>query len=111
MICQYCKEDIQEGAIKCKHCGSALLPSAAIHATNSDKSKLTAGLLALFLGGLGIHKFYLGAWGWGIVYIVLVMTWIPAILALIEAIRYFTLPDEEFKQKAAALNGPFAFLW
>lgn len=24
------------------------------------KDKLTAGLLALFTGGLGIHKFYLG---------------------------------------------------
>ena len=24
MQCQFCKEDIQEGAIKCKHCGSIL---------------------------------------------------------------------------------------
>ena len=26
----------------------------------APKDKVTAGLLALFLGGLGIHKFYLG---------------------------------------------------
>lgn len=30
------------------------------------KSKITAGLLALFLGGLGIHKFYLNEGGTGI---------------------------------------------
>lgn len=27
---------------------------------SSDKSPVAAGLLALFLGGLGVHKFYLG---------------------------------------------------
>ena len=111
MECPYCKEEIQEGALKCKHCGSMLTPAGAPQAATSDKSKVTAGVLALLLGGLGIHKFYLGAWGWGIVYIVLIWTWIPAIVALVEAIRYFTLSDDEFKQKAAALNGPFAFLW
>ena len=28
------------------------------------KSKVAAGLLGIFLGSLGIHKFYLGGWGW-----------------------------------------------
>lgn len=32
MICPYCKEEIAEGAIKCKHCGSML--------DNKDKAKL-----------------------------------------------------------------------
>lgn len=27
------------------------------------KNKNTAGILALFLGGVGMHKFYLGKWG------------------------------------------------
>lgn len=26
------------------------------------KNKTTAALLALFLGGIGIHRFYLGKW-------------------------------------------------
>ncbi len=33
------------------------------------KSKPLAGVLAIYLGGLGVHKFYLGQWGWGIVYL------------------------------------------
>ena len=41
-------------------------------------------LLALFLGGLGAHRFYLGQTGLGILYVVFVWTFIPAIAALIE---------------------------
>ena len=33
------------------------------------KSKTTAVLLCFFLGGLGIHRFYLGQIGYGILYI------------------------------------------
>ena len=76
-----------------------------------EKSKVTAGILALLLGGIGIHKFYTGAWGWGIVYIVLCLTYIPALVALVEGIRYLTLKQPEFAQKAARMDGPFAFLW
>ena len=32
-----------------------------------QKSKIAAGLLAIFLGGLGIHKFYIGANGAGVI--------------------------------------------
>jgi TM2 domain-containing membrane protein YozV len=33
------------------------------------KSKTVAILLAFLLGGLGAHRFYLGSWGWGLVYL------------------------------------------
>ena len=65
----------------------------------------------LLLGGIGIHKFYTGAWGWGIVYIVLCWTYIPALVALVEGIRYLTLKQPEFAQKAARMDGPFSLLW
>lgn len=35
----------------------------------SRKSKLTALLLCIFLGGLGIHKFYVGKNGMGLLYL------------------------------------------
>lgn len=63
------------------------------------KSKTTAGLLALFFGGIGIHKFYLGKWVWGIVYILFCWTFIPAIVALVEAILLFAKSEHDFNLK------------
>ncbi|MCQ2163579.1 MAG: NINE protein [Bacteroidales bacterium] len=63
------------------------------------KSKYTAAALAFFLGGLGAHKFYLGKTGKGILYLVFVWTYIPAILGLIEAITYLTADEYEFNAK------------
>jgi len=51
----------------------------------AKKSPTTAVLLALFLGGLGAHKFYLGQTGLGVLYLVFCWTYIPAILGLVEA--------------------------
>ena len=48
------------------------------------KNPTTGVLLTLFLGGLGAHRFYLGQTGLGILYLVFVWTFIPAIAALIE---------------------------
>ena len=68
----------------------------------NSKSKVAAGILALLLGGLGVHKFYLGRVGAGIVHIILSITiiGIPVnwVICLIEAIIYFTKSDMEFHQ-------------
>ncbi len=48
------------------------------------KNPTTALLLALFLGGFGAHHFYLGKIGLGVLYVLFVWTFIPAIVALIE---------------------------
>lgn len=59
----------------------------APHAATADgKSQLVALLLLIFLGGLGIHRFYLGYTGRGILYIALLLTSfliIPAIALLV----------------------------
>ena len=52
---------------------------------NECKSVGAGVALALFLGGLGAHKFYLGQIGLGVLYIVFCWTFIPSIVALIEA--------------------------
>jgi TM2 domain-containing membrane protein YozV len=43
--------------------------SVAPAAGKSDKNKITALLLCIFLGGLGIHRFYVGKIGTGIVWL------------------------------------------
>lgn len=63
------------------------------------KSKSTAAILALLLGGLGVHKFYLGKTGWGIVYLIFCWTFIPAIIALIECIILATMSEDKFNAK------------
>lgn len=64
-----------------------------------QKSRIVAAVLAFFLGGFGIHKFYLGQIGWGIIYLIFCWTFIPAIVAFIEFIIYLCTSDEEFARK------------
>jgi TM2 domain-containing membrane protein YozV len=63
------------------------------------KNKSTAGILALLLGGLGVHKFYLGRGGQGVLYLIFCWTFIPAAIAFIEGIIYFTMTDAAFDAK------------
>lgn len=63
------------------------------------KSKIAAGLFALFLGGFGIHQFYLGSIGRGLLFLLLSWTAIPAFIAFVQAILYLVASDEEFNQK------------
>ena len=63
------------------------------------KNKVVAGILAILLGDLGIHKFYLGKIGWGIIYLLFCWTGIPAIVGLIEGIIYLCTDNETFQVK------------
>jgi TM2 domain-containing membrane protein YozV len=67
--------------------------------SHSGKSKITATLLAIFLGGIGIHKFYLGQVGWGILYMIFCWTWIPMIIGFIEGLMYLTMSGKDFAEK------------
>ena len=61
--------------------------------------RLTAGILAILLGGLGVHKFYLGKMGLGVLYLCFTWTFIPWVVGIIEGIIYLTKTDEEFEAK------------
>lgn len=60
------------------------------------RNKTIAGLLAIFIGGLGIHKFYLGKYIQGIIYLLFMWTWMPMIVSCIEAIIFFCMSEEDF---------------
>jgi len=79
----------------------ATLLSEVTLATGPVKSRTAAGILGILLGGLGIHKFYLGKAGLGIVYLLFSWTFIPALVGFIEGIIYLTQDDATF----AAKNG------
>jgi len=57
----------------CVKCGVRLTPNYLYAATQGTKSKLAAGLLGIFLGGFGVHRFYLGYIGIGIAQIVVTL--------------------------------------
>ncbi|GAA3343508.1 hypothetical protein GCM10017717_00770 [Deinococcus persicinus] len=63
------------------------------------KSKGLAGFLAIFFGGIGIHKFYLGKVFQGILYLVFCWTYIPVIISFIEGIIYLLSSEHNFSVK------------
>lgn len=93
--CVGCAKSLHVSATSCPACGAR--QGAA--RTLGEKSKVLAVVLALFLGGIGIHKFYLGRIGFGILYLLFCWTFIPAIIAFIEAIVYVAMSDESFAAK------------
>ena len=70
---------------------------------NNGKNRTTADSIALFLGGLGGHHFYLGHTLMGVLCILLCWTYIPAILGIIEGVMLLSQTDEEFAVKPKLL--------
>jgi TM2 domain-containing membrane protein YozV len=70
-----------------------------------DRNKYVAALLAFFLGTFGIHRFYLGRNGTGVLMIVLSITivglLVTGIWALIDMVRYLIMSDAEFEHRYA----------
>ncbi len=66
--------------------------------TTQPCKKVTAGILAILLGGLGVHKFYLGYTSAGLIQILLSCVFVGGLIGLIEGIIYLTKSDEEFIQ-------------
>ena len=86
--CNNCGAETTANAAICTHCGVAL--SQPVPA-GEQKSKMAAGLLGIFLGGLGIHNFYLGYTGKAIAQIALSLCFgIGAIWGLIDGIMILT---------------------
>lgn len=87
-VCWSCGQTTNPLAEICVKCGVRLVPDYAREARQGTKSKLAAGLLGIFLGGFGVHRFYLGFIGIGIAQIVvtLITFGIGALWGFIEGI-------------------------
>jgi TM2 domain-containing membrane protein YozV len=122
--CTACGEKLQVTALYCTKCGARqlygdldqelgllskrrqdtdVLESRSRYVYN-EKSKSTAGLLALSFGGFGVHKFYLKQHKAGVIYLVcstlgcvlILPPLIILILAIIDGIRLLSMTDTEF---------------
>jgi len=71
MFCPNCGAQNDDGSNFCKTCGINLLiqPNKTGVKTISEKNWLVTLLLCIFLGPLGIHRFYVGKIGTGILMI------------------------------------------
>lgn len=94
--CVKCGSVIRVGQTKCSKCFTPVNEFVS-------KSKTTAGLLAFFVGGLGIHRLYLGQW-WGIIYLLFWGTLIPSIISLIEAIVFFSTSQKSWDEKYGSVQ-------
>ena len=122
--CPQCGAPIDPGATECKFCGEKLAVQQAaqqvqqpqpqvviqqaapqqVYVTGINpswpiKNKIAAGLLGIFFGAIGVHKFYMGKIGMGILYLCFCWTGIPAIVGFIEGIIYLCSNDENFQLK------------
>lgn len=78
-FCSNCGKEVNENAVICVNCGCSLENKANNQSVNvtinnnasgvSPKSRLVAFLLCTFLGGLGIHRFYVGKAGTGVLWL------------------------------------------
>jgi len=141
--CRHCAAALSPEQVVCVKCGAKVGAGGAFGAIRSmgesagtgTKSKVVAGLLGILLGGLGAHKFYLGSWGWGLLFLLNIFVILPitgllaltvilaplamlsglvacaqGLIGLVEGIIYLTMSDEAFAAKYSP-ETQSAFRW
>ena len=124
-FCRQCAAPLNPEQVVCVKCGAAVKSANVFQsigggAGSEAKSKVVAGLLGILLGALGIHKFYLGSWGWGLLHVInilivmpvsaalsvlligipfLILSCVWAFIPFIEGIMYLVMSEEAFAEK------------
>jgi len=110
-FCVECGTAIRRAAVVCPLCGvpqpTLVAPLQPPAAPAQDRpistDRITAGIFALVLGWLGVHKFILGYTKQGIILLLATMVTfgalgpVTAVIGIIEGVIYLTRTDEEFR--------------
>ncbi len=67
MYCKNCGKEIAAGTNYCPFCGAS---QGNMVAAAGGRSKIVAGILGILVGEFGVHRFYLGYIGIGIIQII-----------------------------------------
>ncbi|MCD4828421.1 MAG: TM2 domain-containing protein [Candidatus Cloacimonetes bacterium] len=115
--CWNCGTEPEIGAIMCVKCGAALKETKV--STEAKNNKILVGLIAIFFGWLGIHKFIMGYTNPGLIMcigsvaslvVATLLAWLilpmvlyivpfgMSVIGLIEGIIYLTKTDEEYQR-------------
>ena len=71
MFCPNCGAEVNDNAVVCVKCGCALPKgNAEVDLDKSEKDWIVTLLLCFFVGGFGIHRFYVGKIGTGILQLI-----------------------------------------
>ena len=99
VLCVKCGTKVPENIKFCPTCGAPVVSDTSSAAKKKDKT--VAGLLAIFLGYLGIQYFYLGKNTAGILSIVISLCscGIWGVITLIQGILMLTMQEEDFNAK------------
>jgi TM2 domain-containing membrane protein YozV len=93
--CYKCAKELFDEAEICPNCGVRQLSAAA----GSRPIRTTAVILALLLGGFGVHRFYMRKPVSGVLYLIFCWTLVPSLLALIEFFIYICSSDASFEKQ------------
>ncbi|MBN1970024.1 MAG: NINE protein [Candidatus Delongbacteria bacterium] len=63
------------------------------------RNKYVAALLAFFLGSFGVHKFYLGRYFQGLIYLLFFWSGLATFISIIEGIIYLSMVESDFDRK------------
>ena len=111
MYCPRCRYPLNANNAYCPRCGLAFYNQQRPHQQQMPpqyrppqypmprpqrKNRGTAIIFAFVLGGVGVHKFYLGHYVQGAIYVAFCWTLIPAIIGAVEGTIYACQNDEQF---------------
>jgi TM2 domain-containing membrane protein YozV len=107
ITCPECEKQISNRAKACPYCGVPICDEDQAICSNqqvsvvvkSQRSRGIAILLAIFLGSIGAHRFYIGHYGVALLYLLFSWTLIPAVIGLIEGVILIIMSETSFQEK------------